>query len=74
MILLIFGSGMYVPPSPIHQLIALRSPTAQKPTARKFFLLSHGPKATHINAWPNYQRYLARTSVLIPLPPSLYAR
>ncbi|KAB5594495.1 hypothetical protein CTheo_2126 [Ceratobasidium theobromae] len=59
MILLIFGSGI---------------PTAQKPTARKFFLLSHGPKATHINAWPNYQRYLARTSVLIPLPPSLYAR
>ncbi|KAG8744977.1 hypothetical protein FRC10_009085 [Ceratobasidium sp. 414] len=58
MVLLIFGSGI---------------PTAQKPTAKKFFLLSHGSKATHPNAWPNYQRYLCRTSVLIPMPPQIYA-
>ncbi|KAG9128546.1 hypothetical protein FRC07_003435 [Ceratobasidium sp. 392] len=59
MVLLIFGSGI---------------PTAQKPTAQKFFLLSHGPKPTHANAWPNYQRYLSRTSVLIPMPPQIYAK
>ncbi|KAJ1306618.1 hypothetical protein OPQ81_007615 [Rhizoctonia solani] len=59
MLLLMFGSGI---------------PTAQKPTAKKFYLLSNGPKATHANAWKNYQRYLKRTSVLIPFPPALYER
>ncbi|CAE6482549.1 unnamed protein product [Rhizoctonia solani] len=59
MILLIFGSGI---------------PTAQKPTAKKFYLLSNGPNATHANAWKNYQRYMKRTSVLIPFPPTLYER
>ncbi|CAE6418256.1 unnamed protein product [Rhizoctonia solani] len=59
MVLLIFGSGI---------------PTAQKPTAKKFYLLSNGPNATHGNAWQNYQRYMKRTSVLIPFPPALYER
>ncbi|KAF8757560.1 hypothetical protein RHS01_03418 [Rhizoctonia solani] len=59
MVLLIFGSGI---------------PTAQKPTAQKFYLLSNGPNATHRNAWPNYKRYMKRTSVLIPFPPALYER
>ncbi|CAE6395483.1 unnamed protein product [Rhizoctonia solani] len=59
MVLLIFGSGI---------------PTAQKPTAKKFYLLSNGPNPTHTNAWKNYQRYMKRTSVLIPLPPALYER
>ncbi|CAE6409815.1 unnamed protein product [Rhizoctonia solani] len=59
MVLLIFGSGI---------------PTAQKPTAKKFYLLSNGPNATHVNAWKNYQRYMKRTSVLIPVPPTLYER
>lgn len=58
-------------------------PTAEKPTAKKFFLMSHSPEASqgetsfsHPEAkndiWDNYKAYLSRTSVLIPLPPQLY--
>lgn len=63
-------------------------PTAEKPTAKKFFLMSHSPdndsstqtrEASNFSVpeakndtWANYKRYLARTSVLIPFPPELY--
>ncbi|KAI0782056.1 DUF1295-domain-containing protein [Abortiporus biennis] len=57
MIILIFGSGL---------------PTAEKPTAKKFYEMSKDPE--YPNAWTNYQEYLARTSILVPLPPSLYSR
>lgn len=57
--LLMFGSGI---------------PTAEKPTAKKFFLLSHAsdPEGPFFNAWTNYKAYLENTSILIPIPPSLY--
>ncbi|KII85769.1 hypothetical protein PLICRDRAFT_165186 [Plicaturopsis crispa FD-325 SS-3] len=49
-------------------------PTAEKPQAKKFYLLSHGPNAgqQYANAWRAYKSYLHRTSILIPLPPALY--
>ncbi|TRM65212.1 DUF1295-domain-containing protein [Schizophyllum amplum] len=47
-------------------------PTAEKPTGRKFYLMSHGPDASSPNAWAKYKAHLHRTSVLIPLPPALY--
>jgi hypothetical protein len=49
-------------------------PTAEKPTAQKFFLMSHGPQAAEgqQEAWSRYQEYLNSTSILIPLPPSIY--
>ncbi|KAH8832535.1 DUF1295-domain-containing protein [Flagelloscypha sp. PMI_526] len=62
MVLLLFGSGI---------------PTAEKPQARRFFLLSHTPvdrKPEYANAWDNYKIYLKRTSPLFPIPPLLYVR
>ncbi|KAF7971277.1 hypothetical protein HWV62_21520 [Athelia sp. TMB] len=58
-ILLMFGSGL---------------PTAEKPTAKKYYLLSHGAQAKeeYANAWRQYKVYLKKTSILIPLPPALY--
>lgn len=49
-------------------------PTAEKPTAKKFYLMSHGPNVDegHAEAWRNYKAYLNRTSILIPIPPYLY--
>jgi hypothetical protein len=49
-------------------------PTAEKPTAKKFYLYSHGPdaQAEDSNSWVEYQDYLRKTSILIPLPPFLY--
>ena len=55
-------------------------PTAEKPTAKKYYLLSHDPSdspaAPHNpefpDAWKKYQSYLASTSILIPIPPFLY--
>ncbi|KAF9478271.1 DUF1295-domain-containing protein [Pholiota conissans] len=59
--LLMFGSGL---------------PTAEKPTAKKFYLLSHGPDSDaedrYANAWTEYKAYLHKTSILLPLPPVLY--
>ncbi|KAF5316515.1 hypothetical protein D9619_006167 [Psilocybe cf. subviscida] len=57
-------------------LFASGVPTAEKPTARRFFLLSNGPHASEAdtNAWTEYKAYLAKTSILIPFPPALYRR
>ena len=50
-------------------------PTAEKPAAKKQFLSSNSssqsftPENTH---WADYKHYLATTSILIPIPPSLY--
>ncbi|KAF8899644.1 hypothetical protein CPB84DRAFT_1709593 [Gymnopilus junonius] len=59
LVLLMFGSGV---------------PTAEKPTAKRFFILSQGPNAReeHAVAWENYKDHLRKTSILIPLPPFLY--
>lgn len=49
-------------------------PTAEKPTAKRYYLLSYGAHAEddHSNAWRQYKAYLKKTSILIPLPPALY--
>ncbi|KDR67940.1 hypothetical protein GALMADRAFT_257439 [Galerina marginata CBS 339.88] len=59
LLILMFGSGV---------------PTAEKPTAKRFYLLSHGPEAREedAHAWEGYKEYLRETSILIPLPPFLY--
>ncbi|KAK0203627.1 DUF1295-domain-containing protein [Desarmillaria ectypa] len=58
MLLLLFASGI---------------PTAEKPQAKRFFLMSHGPEVESPNqAWNNYKAYLNETSILIPIPPAVY--
>jgi hypothetical protein len=50
-------------------------PTAEKPTARKFYLMSHSATSTNADGgptWRNYKDYLKETSPLIPLPRWLY--
>lgn len=60
-------------------------PTAEKPAAKKMFLMSHSPEdrpstqgesfsnpEPKNDVWDNYKSYLKRTSVLIPIPPQLY--
>lgn len=47
-------------------------PTAEKPAAKRFFMMSNGPDAQYAGAWKHYQEYLKRTSILIPIPPSIY--
>lgn len=51
-------------------------PTAEKPQAKKFYLMTHGPdvRAEQSDAWPQYKAYLRRTSILIPIPPIIYAK
>lgn len=50
-------------------------PTAEKPTARRYFLMSHGSEdPEYPNAWSNYKEYLDSTSLLFPLPPAIYRR
>ena len=63
-------------------------PTAEKPTAKKYYLFSHSPSSDSSDesspgaapspakndAWANYKRYLSTTSILFPLPPALYGR
>ncbi|ORY27802.1 hypothetical protein BCR39DRAFT_537367 [Naematelia encephala] len=54
-------------------------PTAEKPSAKKYYLMSHDPspnrgvppKAKN-DHWRNYKAYLARTSVVLPIPPQVY--
>jgi hypothetical protein len=49
-------------------------PSAEKPQARKFYMMANGPDAHegHFDAWRHYQEYLRKTSILIPIPPILY--
>lgn len=49
-------------------------PTAEKPQAKKFYLMSYGvnAKKEHADAWRQYKAYLKTTSILIPLPSVLY--
>ncbi len=57
-------------------------PPAEKPAAKKYYLMSYGKSSTHQNGftnaependiWKNYKDYLARTSIVIPVPPSFY--
>ncbi|KAH7106028.1 DUF1295-domain-containing protein [Auriculariales sp. MPI-PUGE-AT-0066] len=58
-ILLVFGSGI---------------PTAEKPMAQRYYLMTHGPKASPEDAdvWPAYKSYLKSTSLLVPIPRALY--
>jgi hypothetical protein len=51
-------------------------PTAEKPQARRYFLMSYGPDARSENdlVWSNYKKYLENTSILVPFPPFLYQR
>ncbi|WWD07904.1 hypothetical protein V865_006011 [Kwoniella europaea PYCC6329] len=73
MVLLLFASGL---------------PTAEKPTAKKYFLMSYPSSSNSTSAgergfslpeaendiWSNYKSYLKRTSIIIPFPPSVYVR
>ncbi|KAF9054321.1 hypothetical protein BJ165DRAFT_1337417 [Panaeolus papilionaceus] len=47
-------------------------PTAEKPTAKKFYLMSVGSAPQDEQAWDRYHAFLNETSILIPLPPALY--
>ncbi|KAE8232771.1 hypothetical protein CF326_g2197 [Tilletia indica] len=59
-------------------------PTAEKPTQQRAFLASHGPDAEdeeplqpyhdqrESDPWTRYKSFRERTSLLIPIPPSIY--
>jgi hypothetical protein len=58
-------------------------PTAEKPAAKKQFLMSYSPEdhptserfsnpEPKNDQWSKYKSYLASTSILIPIPPQLY--
>lgn len=57
-------------------------PLTQKPTGKKFYLMSNTTEADqHVNedpeiktAWSRYKTYVKRTSVLIPFPNFIYER
>ncbi|TDL23754.1 DUF1295-domain-containing protein [Rickenella mellea] len=55
-------------------LFASGIPTAEKPTAKRFYLLSHGVNAKdeHRGAWGRYKDYLHSTSILVPILPFIY--
>lgn len=57
-------------------LFASGVPTAEKPTAKKFYLqsYSHNPdrESDGGSTWRHYKDYLSSTSLLIPIPPSIY--
>ncbi|KAK4049998.1 hypothetical protein OIV83_003822 [Microbotryomycetes sp. JL201] len=53
-------------------LFASGIPTAEKPTAKKYYLMSHGADREAGDKWAEYKAYLNRTSILFPIPPSLY--
>ncbi|KAH8116315.1 Mus7/MMS22 family-domain-containing protein [Phellopilus nigrolimitatus] len=86
---LVYGSGLATLPtsarlstgaimSPIFTTLLLMFasgvPSAEKPTAKKYFLLANGvsAKEEHKGAWTKYKDYLRSTSIVIPLPPALY--
>ncbi|KAK4702709.1 hypothetical protein P7C70_g3520, partial [Phenoliferia sp. Uapishka_3] len=47
-------------------------PLAEKPTAKKYYLMSHGQNPLPGDKWADYKAYLSRTSILFPIPPPLY--
>lgn len=48
-------------------------PLAEKPSSTKYYLMTHGARPLEgVDKWDEYQAYLARTSILIPFPPSIY--
>lgn len=48
-------------------------PLAEKPTHKKYYLLSHGPQPIEgRDVWAEYKAYLDRTSILFPIPPAVY--
>ncbi len=57
-------------------------PLVQKPTGKKFFLMSNGPDADQNalqdpeskTAWSRYKEYVKETSILIPFPNFIYRR
>jgi protein-S-isoprenylcysteine O-methyltransferase Ste14 len=57
-------------------------PLTQKPTGKKFYLMSNGPDVEQRavqdpdvkSAWTRYQEYVKETSVLIPFPNFIYRR
>lgn len=53
-------------------ILASGIPTAEKPVAKKYFLMSQKPE--HADAWTNYKAYLGRTSVLWPCSPTFYQK
>lgn len=61
-------------PHPLCRLLMFASgiPTAEKPQAKKYYLMSHGSDSQDEHAWSMYNEYLSRTSILIPFPPALY--
>lgn len=72
--------------SPVFTMLLLLGlsglPLTQKPTGKKFFLMSKGSDVERRaaddpevkTAWARYQEYVRQTSVLIPLPNFLYRR
>ncbi|CAF3017710.1 unnamed protein product [Rotaria sp. Silwood2] len=72
--------------SPIFTMILLLGlsglPLTQKPTGKKFFLMSNGPNADQRaiqdpdvkSAWSRYNEYVKETSILIPFPNFIYRR
>jgi hypothetical protein len=57
--ILIFGSGI---------------PTAEKPQAKRVYTLAHkeGASDDETKGWAAYKEYLHSTSILIPIPRTLY--
>ncbi|SGZ08639.1 BQ5605_C030g10807 [Microbotryum silenes-dioicae] len=47
-------------------------PQSEKPTQKKYYLMSHGVDPESGDKWAEYKAYLNRTSILFPLPPALY--
>ncbi|SCV72331.1 BQ2448_3868 [Microbotryum intermedium] len=47
-------------------------PQSEKPTQKKYYLMSHGLDPESGDKWAEYKAYLNRTSILFPLPPAVY--
>ncbi len=46
---------------------------SERPGAAKRYVEPHGPDDDARRLWVHFQDYLRRTSIIIPLPPALYA-